>query len=450
VHQVPEGVEIAKREGVKFEFGTGKGKVMKTPLCLIVVMGLMAAAAGAGDSTFTPLLYQNGECNTEANTGEWLRPDLGTPGEVIPLKTRVCATKESVTDGVAMKCIFEKGSKGLLAFEKWKVDASAAGFTLYAKASRPIKFRICTNANAEMKKVVEIGTEWKKYDFPFKEIDYNDGWWQILFQVVGPIDEHTTLILDRIGVEGPAFIADPKIDPKTGPDEKFSSTDMLYGAENLSKTLEQLKAKKPFKIFALGDSITAGAQIMRGTWAVKVDESVRFRYFGTLARLLEEEFGYTGITPVACGHGGWTAKLLMGVIDKEVLSQAGPNDLVILQSGGNDICAGTTIEQWKTDTKALIAKVRTKTDQILLLDTTVNANGPVTKAAPALSKALQELVAEEKVAGADVTKFFMYRGAPFASALLANDYHPDLMGHVTIGEMIAPILTGKAKTYPPE
>jgi hypothetical protein len=57
-------------------------------------------------------------------------------------------------------------------------------------------------------------------------------------------------------------------------------------------------------------------------------------------------------------------------------------------------------------------------------------------------------VAEEKVAGADVTKFFTYRGPQFGCALLANDFHPDLMGHITIGEMIAPLLTGKEKTYP--
>jgi len=47
-----------------------------------------------------------------------------------------------------------------------------------------------------------------------------------------------------------------------------------------------------------------------------------------------------------------------------------------------------------------------------------------------------------------VTKFMSYRGPAFACALLANDYHPDYMGHIVIGEMIAPILTGKHKTYP--
>ena len=402
----------------------------------------------AADVTFTPLTYPGGDFNSETATGEWFRPDLGTAADIIPLKTRVYATKESVTDGVAMKWVFEKGSKGIITFEKGKVDAAAAGFTLYAKASKPLKFRICTNAGQEQKKVVEIGTEWKKYDFAFNDIGFTNDWWQIIFQVVSPIDERTWLILDRVGVEGPTFNASPKIDPKTGPDQTISSKDILYGSENLARTVALLKKKQPFKIVAVGDSISAGAQTMRGTWGVKVEDGVPFRYFGTVARLCEEEYGYKGITPVSLAHGGWTTKQLLDVAEKEVLPQLGPNDVVFLQSGGNDIMGGATVEQWKADMKQLIAKIKTKTDQIIVVSTTTPSKGPVTEHADGISKMLKEIVAEEKVAGADVTKFMMYRGPAFACAILANDYHPDYMGHIVIGEMIAPILTGKHITYP--
>jgi len=415
---------------------------------LVAVLLFVAGAAEAAEVTFTPLSGPSGEFNSEANTGEWFRPDLGKAADIIPLKTRVYATKESVTDGVAMKWVFEKGSRGLFSFEKGKYEPNTAGITFYAKSSKPIKFRVCGDIRQDKKKVVEIGTEWKKYDFAWEEMGGTKDWWQMVFQVLDPIGERTWLILDRVGVEGPTFSTDPKIEPKTGPDETISSKDILYGAENLGKTLELLKKKQPFKIIALGDSITAGAQTCRGTWGVEVKDGVPFRYFGTLARLLEEEFGYKGITPVAVGHGGWTTKQLLAIVDKEVVAQACPDDLVILQSGGNDIAGGGTVEQWKADTKQLIAKVKAKTDQILILDTTVTASGPVVKAAEALSKGLKELVAEEKVAGADVTRFMSYRGPAFACALLANDYHPDYMGHILIGEMIAPILTGKHKTYP--
>ena len=192
---------------------------MNSRLSFLLLIALLSSLARGGDATFAPLTQPGGESNSEANTGEWFRPDLGTAADVIPLKTRVYATKESVTDGVAMKWIFEKGSTGLITYEKGNVDAKAAGFTLYAKASKPIKFRICPNPGAEMKKVVEIGTEWKKYDFGFSEIGFTNDWWQIIFQVVGPIDERTWLILDRVGTESPAFSTEPKIDPKTGPDD---------------------------------------------------------------------------------------------------------------------------------------------------------------------------------------------------------------------------------------
>jgi lysophospholipase L1-like esterase len=419
---------------------------MKTVRALVAALCSWSAASAA-DVAFKPLAGPDGSFDSERNTGEWLRPDLGKAEDVRPLKTKVSATKESVTGGVAMKIVYEKDSKGLLNFEKSGIDAGSAGITFYAKASKPIHFRICTDPRQDKTKVLDIGTEWKKYDVPWADIQ-TANMWMLHFQVTDAITERTTLILDRLGVESPAFSVDPAIELKTGPDETISSKDILYGAENLAKTLEQLKKKQPFKVAAIGDSISAGAQSYRGTWGIKVDAGIPFRYFGQLAWDLEQEFGYTGVTPIVCGHGGWTTKQLLGIVDQEFLPKIGPGDLAILQSGGNDIANGGTTAQWKADTKTLIAKVRTKTDQILIVDTTVTASGPVLAQAESLTKTLKELVAEEKVAGADVTRFLTYRGPAFACALLANDYHPDYMGHMTIGDMIAPILTGKHVTYP--
>lgn len=423
---------------------------MRPPKHLIaLVLGLCTTLYA--EDTFKPLSNPSSELNSESNTGEWFRPDLGTAAEILPLKTRVFATKEAVTDGVGMRWVFEKGSKGVFAFEtKADFETGTAGITFYAKASKPLKFRICKNVNLEVKKTSEIGTEWKKYDWSWDDLGGAKEWWQIVFQVIGPIDEKETLYLDRVGVEGPAFIASPKITPTTGADATFSSKDMLYGSENLAKTLANLKAKKPFKILALGDSISAGAQTNRGTWGIEIKKGVTYRYYGQVAREWEQEFGYTGITPVDVAHGGWTTQQLMAITEKELLSQCGPDDLVIIQSGGNDVMGGSTPETWKADVKKLIAMVKTKTDQILVVDTTVTSSGKVLAVAPGLSKALKEITEEEKVAGADVTKFMTYRGPSFACAILANDYHPDYMGHITIGEMIAPILTGKHVVYPNE
>src|SRR5579859_5398140 len=94
----------------------------------------------ADEITFTPLDMNQG--NTENRTGMWFCPDLGKAADILPLKTRIWATRESVTGGVAMKCVFDKGSKGVLAYEKDTYPAGSAGITLYAKASRNLTVKV--------------------------------------------------------------------------------------------------------------------------------------------------------------------------------------------------------------------------------------------------------------------------------------------------------------------
>lgn len=414
---------------------------MHRQLSLTVLLFVLGRASGA-EITFTPLDMPQG--NTENRTGMWFCPDLGKASDILPLKTRVWATKESVTGGVAMKCVFEIGSRGILAYEKETYPAGSAGTTLYAKASRKLTIKV-GNVPAE------VGVNWKKLDFPWERLGTTSEKPRLGFQLVvavqGPIEERTWLILDRIGTESPQFDPKPKIQPRDGPDETISSKDILYGTEHLSRTRQRAKARLPFKIIALGDSVTAGAQMYRGTWAVKGAEGVPFLYFSHLARLAEEHFGYKGVTPVQRGHGGWTTSQALKVVDKEVVDEAGPNDLVILQFGGNDMSwAGVKPAAWKADMKKLIARVKTKTDQIIVMSTT--PIGEIGKLQPEITKILQELVQEERVAAADVTRFAYYRGEPFAWAWLANEGHPAYMGHIIIAEMIAPLLTGVARIYP--
>ena len=411
---------------------------------LFILVAASATSVRAGDSTFTPIKFD--EDTSEEKTALWCRPDQGTAETILPLKTRVWATKESVTGGVAMKLSFDKGSTGKFAIEQENAfPKDLAGLTFYAKASRALKLNFCR------KVPLDIGTEWKKYDVTWEQVGLNKDApkfdWQIEFAVDGPFNEKTWLIVDRFGVEGPAFDPKPKIDVQAGPDATISSKDILYGGENLAKTVANLKAKKPFKIIALGDSVTAGAQLSRGSPNLRGPAGMTFLYFAHLARVLEKNFDYKGITPVQHGHGGWSAGQGLGVVDKEVVAECSADDLVMLEFGANDIGGrGMTPEAWKADMKKLIARVKTKTDQIIIMSPTTS--GAIPKNADAITKAIKEIVAEDKVAAADITKLCMYRGEPYAWALLANQYHPDFMGHIIIGEMIAPILTEKHVTYP--
>src|SRR5436305_1046825 len=131
--------------------------------CFVTLLAAFAAAGHglAEEPIFTPLSTAQG--NTEDRTGMWFCPDLGKAGDILPLKTRVWATKESVTGGVAMKCVFEKGSRGVLAYEKEAYPAGSAGITLYAKASRKLTVKV-GNVPAE------VGTDWKKLDFPWEKL----------------------------------------------------------------------------------------------------------------------------------------------------------------------------------------------------------------------------------------------------------------------------------------
>jgi len=401
--------------------------------CLVAVIVLCGVAAAA-EPVFAPLAFNQG--NTETHTGMWLCADLGKAQDILPLKTRLWATKESVTGGVALKCLFEPGSKASLNWENmYKFPADAAGLALYAKASRPLKLNVA-------KAVAEVGTKWKKLDLTWDALgttkDKRDLGWLLTISVAGPIRERTWLILDRIGTEAPEFMANPKIEPQDGPDEAISSKDILYGAENLAKTLQRARAKKPFRIFAFGDSITLGAQMYRGTWGVAAKDGIPFLWHHHLARLWEEHFGCKGITVV---HGG-----VPGAISDAHLKNLGPflkdataDDLVIL-------AASTAPAQWKKPLLQMIATAKQKTDQILVMSPP--AGSFVVGASDQVTKLLKEVAEEEKVAAADITRFCLYRGEKYAWAGEGNEWHPTYMLSLTMGEMMAPLLTGGERVWP--
>ncbi len=398
------------------------------------VAGALLGLAGAGESAFAPLAFNQG--NTETHTGMWLCADLGKAQDILPLKTRLWATRESVTGGVALKCLFEPGSKASLNWENMdKFPADAAGITLYARASRPLKLNVA-------KAVADVGTEWRKLDLAWVALgttrERRDVGWLLTISVAGPIEQRTWLILDRLGTEAPEFIASPKIEPQDGPDETISSKDILYGAENLAKTLQRAREKKPFKIYAFGDSITLGAQMYRGTWGVPAKEGIPFLWHHHLGRLWEEHFGYKGISVV---HGG-----VPGAISGAHLKNLGPflkdataDDLVVL-------AASTAPAQWKKPLLQMIATAKQKTEQILVMSPPTGSF--VVGASDQVTKLLKEVVAEEKVAAADITRFCLYRGEKYAWAGEGNEWHPTYMLSLTMGEMMAPLLTGEERTWP--
>src|ERR1700722_12355946 len=155
---------------------------------LLATLATSTVGRGA-EITFTPLSMPQGK--PETRPGIWFFPDLGKASDILPLKTRVWATKESVTGGVAMKCVFDKGSRGKVAYEEDAYPAGSAGLTCYAKASRRL---VVTVGNIP----AEVGADWRKLDFPWEKLGADPAKPRIGFQLVvavkGSLGEHTCTI----------------------------------------------------------------------------------------------------------------------------------------------------------------------------------------------------------------------------------------------------------------
>ncbi|MFB3892556.1 MAG: SGNH/GDSL hydrolase family protein [Phycisphaerae bacterium] len=406
--------------------------------CLAVVVA--AAFPLAARAEFTPM--KHGGDNSENRTGLWFCVEVGGPGRALPLPARMYATKESVTDGVALRVDVVKGNKGTIQYENDAWPAGTAGITMYAKASEPLELTVKGRA------AFKVTTEWKKIDLTWEQLgttpDKRDIGYQFAVGLAKPAEKDVWFIIDRLGTEGPAFEAEPKITPTAGPDETTSTKDLVGNAEVLAPTLARLKDKKPFKIVAFGDSVTAGAQAQRGNWALKPADLVPYLYFSDLARLLEERYG-SNVTPVQKGYGGWTAAQGAKVMDA-VFKEACADDVIILEFGANDI-GGRGVDGWLADLKVLIEAAKKKTTQIIIMSPTTG--GPVPRLSAQISEKFRAFAKAENVAWADITRWSMYRGEKYSWAYLANEYHPDAMGHLMIAEIMETLFGAPNFDWPP-
>lgn len=419
----------------------GMGQTMALGLSVtLLLLTLFAETALAG---FTPL--GQGADNGENRTGLWFCPKLGEAADILPLKVRLYATRESVTDGVALRVEVKAGSTGTITLENSPYPAGSAGITMYLKASEKLDLTI------KGRTTFAATTDWQKVDLPWEKLGTSkespDIGYQFEMGLAAPAEHDVWYIVDRLGTEGPAFDPKPAVTPAAGPDETINTADIVGNAEVLAPTVARLKAKQPFKIVAFGDSLTAGAQATRGNWNIKEPNIVPFLYFSHLARLLEERFGYKGITPVQNGHGGWTSEQAKTIM-AEAFAPLAPEDVLILEFGGNDLgWAGKTVDSWLANTKDLITEAKKKTSQIIIMSPTTG--GQVPALAEEITKKFRAFAKDEKVAYVDITRWSLYRGEKYAWAYLANEYHPDFMGHIMMAELMQGLFTGENFDWPP-
>lgn len=390
---------------------------------------------------FVPLHHDADD--TENRTGLWLCPRLERGPAGPSVGTRLYATREAVTGGVALRIEIPKGSRGIVTYEHSPFPAGSAGITFYARASEPLDL---TLKNAP----VRAGTTWAKHDVAWAALgtksDAPDIGYEFTLGLAAPAPRDVWIVIDRLGTEGPTFEAAPTLSPTTGPDRTINTRDIVGNAAVLVPTVQRLRRREPFQIVAFGDSVTAGAQSFRGNWDLK-DTAPQLLYFSHLARSLEKQFGYRGITGVQKGYGGWTAdqaKTIMG----EVVGVLRPGDLLFLEFGGNDLgWANHGVDRWLNNLRDLVQMARAKTDQIVVM--TPTTGGTVPQIVSTISERIRVFAKNERVAYADISRWSLFRGEPFAWAYLANEYHPDFMGHAMIGEILLPLFTGKHFLWPP-
>lgn len=418
-------------------------RIRRLEILWSVFVGIaLSLPAAARDGQFTPLSVQGDD--SESKTGLWFCPEHESAARIVPLKTRVYATRESVTDGVAMRVEVKKGSTGTITFENSPFPPGTAGITLFAKASMALDLTI------KGRVTFRVTREWDKIDISWKTLGSNLEERQIgyLFKIglAVPASEDCWYIIDRLGCEGPAFDPSPAIDKISGPDETINTKEIAGNAEILAPTVARLKAKRPFKIIAFGDSVTAGAQAQRDNWNIKGPDVAAHLYFSHLARLLGEKYGYKGISYVQKGHGGWTARQAKDVAEKD-LATAGPGDVIILQFGGNDLgWAGLSVDAWLADLKALIVEAKKHTSQVIIMSITTGSTVP--QRAEEISRKFTTLAKSQKVAWVDITRWSNYRGYKYAWAYLANPWHPDFMGHIMMAELFMPLFGGGHFDWP--
>ncbi|MHC4396463.1 MAG: SGNH/GDSL hydrolase family protein [Planctomycetota bacterium] len=411
-------------------------------LCLLLLLfSLVGQIVSAAN--FVPISH--GDENWEKHTGLWVCPKLGEASDVLPLSTRLYATRQSVTDGVALRIDISKGSKGTITMENSPFQPDTAGLTFYAKASSPLEVMVANRAK------VNVTSQWQKFDISWEKLGTEKArpsvGWEFQIELASPAKKNCYLIIDRLGTESPTFDPDPNIKKQQGLDVTINTKDILGNASVLAPTIERLKKKQPFRIIAFGDSVTAGAQCNRGNWGIEKADHVQFLYFGHLATLLETEYGYKGIDAVQNGYGGWTAEQGRKIVEK-VFQDVRPEDVIIIEFGGNDLgWAKRTIDQWLISLEALVNSAKKKTSQIIIMSMTTGPNIP--PISDNISRRFRVFADKQKVAFVDVTRWSMYRGQKYAWAYLANGYHPDFMGHIMMGEIMSPLFTEKHFDWPP-
>ena len=242
----------------------------------------------------------------------------------------------------------------------------------------------------------------------------------------------------RYAISRPAFMKEfakedpaafkPQVMPlemlERGPD--FSKYAARGGT--LAKVKAKLKAKQPVTIVAMGDSITAGAQL----WPVgdKAAQAAAI-YHALFAQMLKKKYGYEDIKVINTATGGKQTHQALPNIGKEALDHK--PDLVIMALGAADSIY-SNFDRFKDNWTKIIERLRAEGIEVIgWVPTPIEYQ---VKKGEAFADYVRTYAKEHDLATADPRACFMAREEFALGELIPDDAHPNPRGHELMAEVL--------------
>ena len=207
------------------------------------------------------------------------------------------------------------------------------------------------------------------------------------------------------------------------------------GFARLAGTVEKLKAGKPVKIVALGDSITYGAKVPR-------DEQPGALYFNVAADTLRKAFPLAQITTVNAGIGGDT--VAEGLVRVGHYVAAEEPDLVLVLLGANDAIGRFPETRVRRTMGYLIdALLSTTSAEVLILGPTPILDAPGVP--ESYGEMYADLAREKGVAALELTPAISILAAEDMKRAYGDNVHLSSYGHSVIGKAVGEHIIELAK-----
>ena len=392
-------------------------------LAAVALVGLLAAGAPADPAPLKGF---------EEHPGVWFRIFEDREGSIVNY-----ATHAAVTGDTAMKVVVPEGPEpvGFILYELHGEWNGTKALSLWLKGDGSDGFgevSVGYNRNGPKAYFPLAETNWHHLIIPWADFQpaldpepiatvnfsLKEGTPRPASYVVDAIAATDTLEESAEDIRIKASL--DQLQPK--PDPGFPNpADYVTRPEALKRTLAKLQAKEPVTIVALGDSITAGAQLWNLTPKERQTEAI---YHQLLGAMLREKFDYDGVTVHNAGVGGNQSFEGLERLEKDVLAHT--PDLVVVLFGGNDANSGS-LPRFKESMEQIVSQLEEADAEVVLL-TTLPMALETGKAEP-FADAVKELADKHKTALADTRAAMLFRGQGAIGELLADTVHINQRGH---------------------